>query len=173
MPWQETNQRGDCGRPVATQDADGIGPGSAHNGKERRIKAAIDPASIPTQTFAWGAIKWFVTPGRTAGATITFGEVILLPGKGHDWHNHPESEEILYVLSGEGLQTVDDDPPFPVKAGDTIYIPTAIYHATLNTGWQPLRLLALYNPGGPDQALEALPDFREVPAGHVPAWARP
>ena len=133
------------------------------------MEQRIDPNGVPTQTFDCGAIKWFVTPGRTAGAGITFGEVMLLPGKGHDRHNHPESEEILYILSGEGEQMLDDGAPFPVRAGDTIYVPTAVFHSTRNTGWTPLRLLALYNPGGPEKALEQLPDFREVPAGQLPA----
>jgi hypothetical protein len=35
-----------------------------------------------------------------------------------------------------------------------------------------MRLLALYNPAGAEKALETLPDFREEPAGAVPAWAR-
>ena len=133
---------------------------------------AIDPRGLPTQTFDWGAIKWFVTPGRTPGAGITFGEVVLLPGQGHDRHNHPHSEEILYVLSGEGEQVLDDGTPFPVRPGDTIYVPTAVFHSTRNTGWAPLRLLALYNPGGPEKDLEGLPDFREVPAGQLPGLVR-
>jgi oxalate decarboxylase/phosphoglucose isomerase-like protein (cupin superfamily) len=132
----------------------------------------IDPRRVPTQTFEWGAIKWFVTPDRTEGAGITFGEVVLLPGKGHDRHNHPTSEEILYVLSGQGEQMLDDGEPFPVAAGDTIYVPTAMFHSTRNTGWEPLRLLALYNPGGPETTLEELPDFREVQAGRLPDWVR-
>ena len=128
---------------------------------------SVDPKAIPTQTLDWGIIKWLVTPDRIQGAGVSFGEVVLLPGKGHVRHNHPESEEILYVLSGEGEQMVNDQEPFPIKAGDTIYIPTAIFHSTVNTGWEPLRLLALYNPGGPEKVLESLPDFREVPAGKL------
>ena len=79
---------------------------------------------------------------------------MLLPGEGHTRHNHPPSEEILYVLSGVGEQMVDDEPGFEVRAGDTIYIPTAIYHSTVNTGWEPLVLLAIYNPGGAERALK-------------------
>jgi oxalate decarboxylase/phosphoglucose isomerase-like protein (cupin superfamily) len=90
--------------------------------------------SVPTQTFDWGAIKWFVSPDSTHGAGITFGEVVLLPGKGHDRHNHPEAEEILYVLSGEGEQMLDDGEPFRVSPGETIYVPTAVFHSTHNTG---------------------------------------
>ena len=133
---------------------------------------AVDPNAIPTQTFDWGAIKWFVTPELTEGAGITFGEVVLQPGRGHDRHNHPESEEILYVLSGEGEQMLDDREPFAVKPGDTIYVPTGVFHSTRNTGWEPMRLLALYNPGGPEKVLEGLPDFQRVAAGSVPGWTR-
>jgi oxalate decarboxylase/phosphoglucose isomerase-like protein (cupin superfamily) len=132
----------------------------------------VDPQALPTQTFTWGAIKWLVTPGITEGAELSFGEVMLLPGQGHDRHNHPQSEEILYVLSGEGLQMLADAEPFPVKAGDTIYVPTAVFHSTMNTGWAPLRLLAIYNPGGPERDLETLPDFQEVGAGTLPRWTR-
>jgi oxalate decarboxylase/phosphoglucose isomerase-like protein (cupin superfamily) len=133
---------------------------------------AVDPNAIPTQTFDWGAIKWFVTPELTEGAGITFGEVVLQPGRGHDRHNHPESEEILYVLSGEGEQMLDDHEPFAVKPGDTIYVPTGVFHSTRNTGWEPMRLLALYNPGGPEKVLEGLPDFQQVGAGSLPDWTR-
>ena len=133
---------------------------------------AVDPNAIPTQTFDWGAIKWFVTPELTEGAAITFGEVVLLPGRGHDRHNHPESEEILYVLSGEGEQMLDDREAFQVKSGDTIYVPTGVFHSTINTGWEPMRLLAVYNPAGPEKLLEGLPDFQQVVAGSVPAWTR-
>jgi oxalate decarboxylase/phosphoglucose isomerase-like protein (cupin superfamily) len=134
---------------------------------------AVDPNHLPTQTFEWGSIKWLVSPDSAPGAGVTFGEVVLLPGKGHDRHNHPESEEILYVLSGEGEQMVDDGEPFPVKPGDTIYVATGVFHSTLNTGWEPMRLLALYNPAGAEKALAGLPDFREEPPGSIPTWSRP
>ena len=133
---------------------------------------AVDPNALPTQTFEWGSIKWLVSPETDEGASLTFGEVVLLPGKGHDRHNHPESEEILYVLSGAGEQMVADAEPFAVTAGDTIYVPTGVFHSTRNTGWEPMRLLAIYNPAGAEKALATLPDFREEPAGTVPAWSR-
>lgn len=133
---------------------------------------AINPQHVPTHTFEWGVIKWFVSPDATPGAGLTFGEVVLLPGSGHDRHNHPDAEEILYVLSGNGEQTVADDNPFAVQAGDTIYIPTGVYHSTLNAGWEPLRLLALYNPGGAERALAGLPDYAAVPPGLLPRLAR-
>lgn len=130
--------------------------------------SARDPNQVPTQLFDWGRIKWFISGSNTPGAKLTFGQVILMPGKGHDRHNHPESEEVLYVLSGRGEQMVNDEAPFPIAPGDTIYIPQAVYHSTVNTGWEPLQLLAIYNPTGAEAALSKLPDFREVPAGEIP-----
>lgn len=134
----------------------------------------VDPHSRKTQTFEWGSVKWFITPEVTEGAKLAFGEVVLNPGRGHDRHNHPTAEEVLYVLSGEGMQMLNDEEPFPVRAGDVIYVPQAMFHSTLNTGWGPMRLIALYNPGGHEEkVLETLPDYVEVPPGEVPTLVRP
>ena len=69
-----------------------------------------------------------VSPDQTPGAKIAFGEVVLLPGQGHVRHNHPFSDEILHVPSEVGEQMVDDQPPFVVRPGDTIYIATTFAH---------------------------------------------
>ena len=128
----------------------------------------IVPDHLPTVSFDWGMTKWLVEPATTPGAGLTFGEVIVLPGQGHGRHNHPQSEEILYVLSGEGEQIIDDGEPFTVRAGDTIYIATGVFHSTMNTGWEPMRVLALYNPAGPEADLASLPDAKVLAAGeHV------
>jgi len=132
----------------------------------------IDPAAIPTDSFEWGTIKWLVRPAITPGAGVTFGEVVMQPGEGHGRHNHPGSEEILYVLSGTGEQMVDDEPPFQVSPGDTIYIAAGVYHSTRNTSWSPMHVLAIYNPAGPEEVLRELPDYRSVPPGKAPAFVR-
>jgi CBS domain containing-hemolysin-like protein len=120
---------------------------------------------------ALAPIVWFLGRLLEVPTRLLIGLAnVLLPGKGHERHNHPDAEEILYVLSGEGRQMLDDGEErwFTVKAGDTIYVPQAMYHATINTGWQPIRLLAIYNPGGAERALRDLPDFREGDDG--PEW---
>jgi oxalate decarboxylase/phosphoglucose isomerase-like protein (cupin superfamily) len=135
-------------------------------------QVTIDRAAIPTHSFDWGAIKWLVSPSTTPGAQLTFGEVLVMPGKGHSRHNHPEAEEILYILSGEGEQMVADGEPFPIRAGDVLYISAGVFHSTLNTGWEPMRLIAIYNPGGSELALKELEDFREDAAGTMLGWRR-
>lgn len=132
----------------------------------------IDRAALPTDTFDWGAMKWLVTPSTTPGATMTFGEVLVMPGKGHTRHNHPDAEEVIYVVSGEGEQMLNDEAPFAVRAGDTLFIPVGVFHSTLNTGWEPMRLLVVYNPGGPEVGLRELEGFVQVPVGETAGWSR-
>jgi oxalate decarboxylase/phosphoglucose isomerase-like protein (cupin superfamily) len=125
----------------------------------------IDPASLPTMTFEWGIIKPLVGIDNTDGPEMSLMHVLLLPGRGHERHNHPDADEILYILAGEGRQMVDDEQEFPVRPGQAVFIPKGAFHSTINTGWEPLVLLAIYAPAGPEQALAMLPDFREVPPG--------
>ena len=108
-----------------------------------------------------------------AGGLSQYGAYVqvLHPGaRSSNNHWHENEDEFLYVLSGEGDQMLDDGGEnwFPVRVGDTIYVPTAMFHATINTGWEPMRLLAIYNPGGAERVLRDLPDFRE---GDGPEWS--
>ncbi|MEV6559274.1 cupin domain-containing protein [Nocardia sp. NPDC051756] len=129
-----------------------------------------DPNAVATMVFDWGSIKWHVSPDTVDGASSTLGEVVINPNKGHDRHEHPESDEILYVVDGEGRQTVGDSGEFAIKAGDAVWIPRGTLHSTYNTGWRPLRLVATYTPGGAEAALRGLPDFAELAPGEFPTW---
>jgi oxalate decarboxylase/phosphoglucose isomerase-like protein (cupin superfamily) len=50
-----------------------------------------------------------------------------------------------------------------------VHIPADIYHETINTGWEPLRLVAIYAPPGPEAILRAMEGCVVVPAGQIPA----
>src|ERR687894_3257461 len=132
----------------------------------------IDPAALPTMTFDWGVIKPLVAVDNTQDPDVSLMHVVLLPGQGHERHNHPDSDEILYILSGSGEQMVDDDQTFPVGPGQAVFIPKGAFHSTVNSGWEPMTILAIYAPAGAEQALKGLPDYREVPAGEAPGLAR-
>jgi oxalate decarboxylase/phosphoglucose isomerase-like protein (cupin superfamily) len=135
----------------------------------------VAPDDVETMMFDWGTIKW-LSETRVTGSGIAAGVVILEPGMGHTRHNHPGSEEVLYYISGEGEQMVEDPEGRPtwrhVKPGDMTYIPDGVYHGTENTAWEPMRLLAIYSPGGPEAILRQLPDCVVVPAGEVPVRDR-
>jgi oxalate decarboxylase/phosphoglucose isomerase-like protein (cupin superfamily) len=127
----------------------------------------VEPAQLPTFTFDWGVLKPLVAKANTDNTAMSVMHVVLLPGRGHDRHNHPDADEVLYILAGEGEQMVDDGEPFHVHPGQAVFIPTGIWHSTMNAGWEPLTLLAIYSPAGPEEVLRTLPDFREVAAGET------
>src|ERR687895_2252043 len=132
----------------------------------------IDPESLPTMSFDWGLIKPLVAADNTDDPAVSLMHVVLLPGEGHERHNHPDSDEILYILAGTGEQMVDDAETFPVGPGQAVFIPKAAFHSTVNTGWEPLVLLAIYAPAGGEGGLRGLPDHREIAAGEVPRLTR-
>jgi oxalate decarboxylase/phosphoglucose isomerase-like protein (cupin superfamily) len=137
---------------------------------EKAGRRFVTPADVETQVFDWGTIKWLSEPRLTNTERFTIGVVLLQPGKGHERHNHPGTEEILYVVSGQGRQMTDIDGEKwqPVSAGDLVHIPPDIFHATINTGWEPLKLVAVYAPPGPEAFLRTLPGCRILPPGALP-----
>ncbi len=67
----------------------------------------VQSQDVETQVFDWGKLSWLSEPSVTAAERFSAGVVKLEPGKGHERHNHPYSEEILYVVRGEGRQVVE------------------------------------------------------------------
>jgi oxalate decarboxylase/phosphoglucose isomerase-like protein (cupin superfamily) len=137
---------------------------------EHSGKRFVRPAEVETQMFDWGTIKWLSEPTVTCAERFSAGIVLLEPGKGHAGHNHPGVEEILYVVSGQGKQMVDDGGETwqAIGPGDLVHIPPDVVHATFNTGWEPLKMVAIYSPPGPEAMLKTLPDCTVLPPGQLP-----
>jgi oxalate decarboxylase/phosphoglucose isomerase-like protein (cupin superfamily) len=128
----------------------------------------VNADEVDTLVFDWGNIKFFSEPEVTGASRFSFGMVILSPGKGHERHNHPGTEEIIFVVSGEGEQMVDDQPAVHVRPGSSIFIPDGVNHSTVNTGWEPMRLIVVYAPPGSERGLRDIPDCRVLPPGQTP-----
>ncbi|ADB62837.1 Cupin 2 conserved barrel domain protein (plasmid) [Haloterrigena turkmenica DSM 5511] len=128
----------------------------------------VEPDDVESLAFDWGVLKWLHTPDVTGGDRFSAGVVKLEPGKGHERHTHPESDEILYVLRGEGRQEISDETR-EIAAGELVFVPEGVEHGTVNTGWEPLLLLAVYAPPGPEAELRELPECEVVPAGELPS----
>ncbi len=120
---------------------------------------------VEALAFDWGVVRMLSEPAVTGAKRHSFGTVDLLPGGGHERHNHPGAEEIIYVVSGTGEQMVDDQPPVPIGPGDCVFIPDGVYHATQNTGTEPMRLIIVYSPAGPERVLREIPGCRVLAPG--------
>lgn len=126
----------------------------------------VSPDDVETLVFDWGTLKWQSTPDVTNAQEFSAGVVQLKPEKGHERHKHPESEEILYVINGDGVQTVADEER-DITAGDLVHIPADVEHSTINTGWETMKLLAIYAPPGPEDVLREMPECEILPPGEI------
>jgi quercetin dioxygenase-like cupin family protein len=88
-----------------------------------------------------------IVSGEKGSQSVTLRLVEIPPAHPGDAprgkHFHQGFEECIFVMSGEGC-TEADSGSHPLKAGDTILIPSGEKHATRNTGAEPLVLLCFF-----------------------------
>jgi len=80
--------------------------------------------------------------------------VVLEPGEAPPLHKHDDTEQIFYVLEGEGTLRIGSGmQPHPVHPGDVVRIPPTTLHSIQCAGKQPLRYLAVdcFVGGRPEQ----------------------
>ena len=100
---------------------------------------------VEREQLDWGELGWISRPPTTGSQEITVIEVTLNPGKGHNFHKHPDQEEVIYVMSGEVEQWLEQKKQI-LKPGDAIFIGKDIVHASFNTGSQLARLMVVLGP---------------------------
>ena len=129
----------------------------------------VYPNEVDAFGFDWGRLALTVGPEVNRAGRFSGGVVNVKRGEGHARHNHPGAEEIIFVISGNGEQMVEDENGNPVTKkvgpGCTVFVPESRFHSTLNTGGGPMQLFVVYSPAGPELGLRELPDFRLIPAG--------
>lgn len=100
---------------------------------------------VEREELAWGTLGWVSRPPTTGASQLTVIEVELLPGEGHNFHKHPDQEEVIYVVSGEIEQWLEQDCQ-TLRAGDSAFIPADVVHASFNVSDSPAHLLAILGP---------------------------
>jgi mannose-6-phosphate isomerase-like protein (cupin superfamily) len=79
------------------------------------------------------------------GGNQTLAEATLAPGQATERHYHAESEELYYLLAGEGEMEIDGERA-AVGPGDAILIPPGAWHQ-ITAGDAELRFLCCCAPG--------------------------
>ena len=102
-------------------------------------------AEVQPEILDWGRLQWLANPPATGAKDLTVIGVTLSPGKGHDFHRHPDQEEVIYVVSGTVEQWIDQTPR-ALGAGDSAFIPAGVVHASFNVGRDEARIVAILGP---------------------------
>jgi len=75
--------------------------------------------------------------------------VVVEPGKAAPLHKHDDTEQIFYVLEGEGTLFIGrDGEKHAVRPGDVVRIPPSTWHTIRSDGGTTLRYLAVDCFGG-------------------------
>ena len=93
----------------------------------------------------FGASTWLSNPPSTGAKHLTVIDVKLDPGKGHDFHKHPDQEEVVLVTKGMVEQWVDREKRI-LGPGDAAFIPPDVVHASFNAGDEPAKIVAILGP---------------------------
>ena len=108
-------------------------------------KTFVQSADIEVEELPWGPHEWLSRPGLTNTEELLLVRVRMPPGQGHRFHRHPEMEEIIYVVSGEAEQWVEQEAR-SLGPGEIAHIPADVVHGTWNSGSQTLVFLAILAP---------------------------
>lgn len=102
-------------------------------------------AETPPEVLDWGKLRWMSSPPATGAKDLTVIEVNITPGNGHDFHKHPDQEEVIYVISGEVEQWLEQEKQI-LGPGDSVFIQADVVHASFNVGDSDARLIAILGP---------------------------
>ncbi len=105
----------------------------------------VTAAGTEPERLDWGQLRWMSHPPLTGAEKLTVIDVTLKPGKGHDFHKHPDQEEVIYVVAGTVEQWIDRDKRL-LSPGDCAFIPADVVHASFNAGSEDAKVIAILGP---------------------------
>jgi quercetin dioxygenase-like cupin family protein len=104
------------------------------------IRSEVEPERLD-----WGQLRWLSNPPTTGAGQLTVIDVALVPGKGHNFHKHPDQEELLLIIAGEVEQWIGEEKRI-LRAGDSAFVPADVVHASFNAGSGEARIAAILGP---------------------------
>ena len=94
-----------------------------------------------------GRVSKEIVSGESGSDAVTL-RLVEIPvetpgGPARKPHFHPDSEECIHVLRGQGVFCTADSEQ-PLGPGDTVLVPPGESHYTRNAGAEPLVLLCFF-----------------------------
>jgi quercetin dioxygenase-like cupin family protein len=102
-------------------------------------------ADVDREVLDWGTLGWLSHPPATGAQQLTVIDVHLTPGGGHNFHKHPNQEEVIFVVEGQVEQWLDREKRV-LQQGDSVFIPADTVHASFNVSAGNAHLLAILGP---------------------------
>lgn len=113
----------------------------------------------------WGRLGWVIRPDNVPeSSNLCVLDVLVQPGQGHDFHRHPNQEEVILVRSGTVEQWVEQERKI-LTAGDVAFVPQDTVHATFVTpdATEGANLFVVLGPSHGVEGYEAVDASTEDP----------
>jgi quercetin dioxygenase-like cupin family protein len=94
----------------------------------------------------WGKTKNIFGPENVGAQHLKISITEYGAGTAHNFHRHPDQEEVIYILDGEGITRTDaGDQKIGPKS--FVFIPVGTDHATLNVlKDKPMKAIIIKSP---------------------------
>lgn len=122
----------------------------------------VKQADIELTTFDWGNVGWRATAKNTGCTSFVVMDVSLEPGMGHDFHKHPQQDEMIIVKEGSVTQFIAEEST-TLNAGDSVYIDQDTVHASFNDGDITAQLQVIIGPAIGEDSYELVDVSQEAP----------
>ena len=122
----------------------------------------VKQAGMVVDHLDWGDIGWRARPENTGGKTFVIMDVSLDPGFGHDFHKHPEQDEMIIVKAGQIEQWIGEENTL-LEVGDSVYLDADVVHASFNVGSETAHLQVILAPAVGDEGYQLVDVSAEQP----------
>ncbi len=114
------------------------------------------------QNLDWGTFVWISRPAMTGSRNLAVCYVEIAPSKGHNFHKHPDQDEVIHVIEGTMEQWLEKEKK-TLEPRDSVFIPRGTVHASFNTGSSTLRVVAILGPCAGEDGYELVDVSGEAP----------
>ena len=100
---------------------------------------------VAVAQFDWGSAGMRADVPSTGCESFVVMDVTLGPGKMHDFHKHPDQDEMIIVKSGRVVQWLEQDSR-ELGPGDSVYIDKDVVHGSFNEFCETAELQVILAP---------------------------
>ena len=91
-------------------------------------------------------LRWLFTPESGVSESFSLNVVVIKPGNTvKPAHSHPNREELIYIVSGEGSAYIDG-VVYPIRSGTAVLFPKKSIHMLQNTGNADMKVVCVFMP---------------------------
>ncbi|MDX8552739.1 cupin domain-containing protein [Tenacibaculum sp. 1B UA] len=73
-------------------------------------------------------LKDYFSPKIVSEVNNEYVKLAKINGQDIPWHNHENEDELFYIIDGNLLMELEDQPSFTMKKGDLFVVPKGINH---------------------------------------------